>query len=105
VSNFSFPHTIVFHGSTYDPVRDGLRLRGTLMRVFHVMADGQWRTLRQLADLAQGSEAGVSARLRDLRKPGFGEFTVERRHVNNGLWEYRLVLPANLRFEEVERAA
>jgi hypothetical protein len=101
----TFPHAIVFHGATFDAARDGLRLRAQMSRVFLVMADGQWRTLPELSRLAQGSEAGVSARLRDLRKPSFGGFTVERRHVSNGLWKYRLVLPDHLHWEEFQQAA
>jgi len=36
------------------------------------------------------SEAGISARIRDLRKPKYGGHTIERRK-NGSLWEYRLV--------------
>lgn len=36
------------------------------------------------------SEAGVSARIRDLRKAQYGGHTIERRK-NGSLWEYKLV--------------
>lgn len=78
-----------FDGGTYDPGRDRERLSGMLSRVATVMADGRWHTLRELATVTGGSEAAVSARLRDLRKPRFGGHTVERRYVVAGLWEYR----------------
>lgn len=81
-----------FDGETYDPGRDKARLTGQLERVFEAMSDGQWHTLRWLADRCKGSEAAVSARLRDLRKPKFGGYIVDRRrseHVD-GLWVYRL---------------
>jgi hypothetical protein len=56
------------------------------------MADGNWRTLGQIAALVGGSEASVSARLRDLRKKRFGGYDIERKHVGDGLWSYRMGL-------------
>ncbi|HEX6038881.1 hypothetical protein [Longimicrobium sp.] len=60
------------------------------------MADGKWRTVPELAVLAGCTEAGASARLRDLRKPKFGRFTVERRPIapvwTPRLYEYRVIL-------------
>ena len=71
---------------------DEPRLTGQLDKVYGVMRDGQWHTLAELAAAAQGSEAGVSARIRDLRKPRFGQHAVERRRRDEGnQWEYRLV--------------
>lgn len=69
---------------------DTVRLSGQLERVRNQMADGRWMTLAYLADLVGGSEAGISARIRDLRKPRFGGYVVERRRVSGGLWEYRI---------------
>jgi hypothetical protein len=69
---------------------DRERLNSQLWRVFRLMRDGQWRTLSEIARAVEGSEAGVSARLRDLRKPRFGGHGVERRRVSGGLWEYRM---------------
>lgn len=68
---------------------------GTLMdRVVSLMLDGEWRTLSEIASRAQGSEASVSARLRDMRKERFqdryGALTVEKRRVSQGLYEYRV---------------
>lgn len=62
-----------------------------LARVRALMEDGQWRTLRQIAEAVfPASEAGVSARLRDLRKDGL---KVERERVAPGrsLWRYRVL--------------
>lgn len=81
-----------FDGATFDAERDGSRLRAQLNRVLTAMRDGQWRTLAQLAESAEAPEASVSARLRDLRKPKFGGYTVERRYVSAGLFEYRVVV-------------
>lgn len=84
------PERKAFDGKTYDPPEDHARLRGQLERVFLVMSDGGWRTLRQIAEQCRGSEASVSARLRDFRKPKYGSRSVERRRVGGGLYEYRL---------------
>lgn len=90
----------LFDGVTIDPALDNLRLGGQMQRVYYWMQSGEWRTLTQLAVLAQGTEAAVSARLRDLRKPQWGEHTVEKRRDNQGslgLWYYRLIpSPAGL---------
>ena len=83
-----------FDGATYSHDRDGTRLAQQMGRVRRYMADGAWHTLAQLADATEAPEASVSARLRDLRKPRFGGYTVERRYVSAGLFEYRLTQPA-----------
>jgi hypothetical protein len=80
-----------FDGATFQPERDGERLTRQLDRVKELMLDGQWRSLPQIAALVGGSEAGVSARLRDLRKPRNGAYTVNRRHVEDGLHEYQVI--------------
>ena len=86
----------MFDGVTYDPVRDGPRLRRQMDRVLETLAGGEWWTLRDLARVANGSEAAVSARLRDLRKPQFGGHQVDRRYRGGGVWQYRLVPPGRL---------
>lgn len=85
------PEDVHFDGETYEPERDAIRLGEQMRRVFNVMTDGEWRTLGQLADATDSPEASVSARLRDLRKTRFGHRIVDRRHITNGLYEYRLV--------------
>lgn len=80
-----------FDGDTYDAGQDGARLTKQLERVRTLMSDGQWRTLAQIAAAVNGSEAGVSARLRDLRKRRFGSLQVERKRADRGLWMYRVV--------------
>lgn len=81
---------VKFDGDTYDAKQDGPRLSGQLDRVRDLMADGDWRTLAEIATAVGGSEAGVSARLRDLRKDRFGGHVVERKRIDGGLWAYRL---------------
>lgn len=79
-----------FDGKTYNPNLDRVRLGRQMSGVLRAMNDGGWWTLAHLAEIAGGSEAGISARVRDLRKMGH---TVERERVAgaNGLWRYRLV--------------
>jgi len=79
-------------GETFDRARDGKRLNAQAADVFSYMQHGQWRTLADIAAATGHPEASVSARLRDLRKPSLGGYTVERRYIASGLWQYRLVL-------------
>lgn len=96
--------TMRFDGETFNPERDGQRLTTQLIRVRDLMGDGHWRTLRQIADAVNGSEAAVSARLRDLRKARFGGFLVARKHQGGGLFLYRLSKPAVKRAGGVQSA-
>lgn len=81
-----------FSGETFSAPRDGMRLNAQLIAVKQLMADSCWRTLQDIAGYVHASESSVSARLRDLRKEKFGTHTVNRRHVQPGLFEYQLVL-------------
>jgi len=78
-------------GETFSRPRDGARLNAQAEAVFDVMCDGCWRTLNQISNLTGAPEPSVSARLRDFRKPKFGGYLVEKRHLENGLWQYRLL--------------
>lgn len=82
-----------FDGQTIDE-DDGApaRLTGQALRVWDCVKDGSWWTLATLATAARGSEAAVSARLRDLRKPRWGAHTVEREHLGAGVWRYRVIV-------------
>jgi hypothetical protein len=80
----------MFSGQTYEPALDNQRLSTQLDAVFAVMADGRWRTLREIAVATNKPEASVSARLRDLRKTRFGAWNVERERVSGGLFRYRV---------------
>lgn len=83
-------------GWTYDDGRDRIRLNAQHLRVYRAMGNGTWWTLRGVAGFTGDPEASISARLRDFRKPRFGGHTVERRHVEGGLWEYRLIWNPNI---------
>jgi hypothetical protein len=60
-----------------------------------------WMTLGELAAATRFGEASISAQLRHLRKPGCGEFVVEKRRRETegmarpeqagALWEYRVL--------------
>lgn len=78
---------------TYSGDLDGERLTSQLAAVLALMRDGTWRTLSEIrAAIGRGSEAGLSARLREIRGSRRGR--VERRRrgdPKNGLHEYRLL--------------
>lgn len=81
-----------FGGETYNSQWDYSRLKGQLAKVFDFMCDGQWHTLAEIHAVVGGSEAAVSARLRDLRKDQYGAFDIQRQSVSEGLFRYRLNL-------------
>jgi len=85
-----------FDGATYCRELDERRLNTLLGRVWELMRDGSWRTLSQISLMTGGTEASVSARLRDFRKQRFarewGVERVERKRISGGLWVYRLLV-------------
>jgi hypothetical protein len=81
-----------FDGNTYDKERDHDRLQGQSKRIFDLMKDGVWRTLRMIAEQTGDPESSVSARLRDLRKTRFGGHTVLRATLTAGVFKYRVIL-------------
>lgn len=84
-----------FGGSTYSPALDAERLETLLGRVLDLMKDGQWRTLAEIRAVVDGSEAGISARLRDFRKKEFGGHQMDGRRrgdAKDGVWEYRILV-------------
>src|SRR5882762_6250173 len=81
-----------FDGKTFKADRDTERLSDQLRRVFNFMSDGLWHTLREIGAATGAPEQSTSSRLRDLRKPRFGAYTVERRYDGAGLWSYRVLV-------------
>lgn len=79
-----------FDGETYEPDRDHGRLAKQMITVRDMAMRWDWITLRMLAELTGYPESSISARLRDLRKPKFGGYIVERRYEGGGLWSYRV---------------
>lgn len=88
-----------FDGETYKALFDRKRLMTCQKAVQEIMSDGKWTTLavlrRDLLDLysIMASEAGISARIRDLRKPKCGRMIVESKRLAKGLWQYRMLPP------------
>lgn len=91
VSLFDLPPRFDGPGLT---LKDLHHLSGQLAAVYELMRDGEYRSLRAIAATLGGvSEAGVSARLRDLRKPRFGKHEVVRRRVGDTrTYEYKLII-------------
>lgn len=88
---FPSPHpSRAFDGVTYNASRDHDRLSGQLKAVFDLMSDERWRTLDEIQSMVKGTDASISARLRDLRKTKYGGHEVERQHRVRGIWEYRV---------------
>jgi hypothetical protein len=91
-----------FDGWTFRRDFDQARLSSSLQRVFFALLDGEWHSLQELRRIA-GSAA--DSRLRDLRKPKFGGFTIHSRRDPtdqcSGVWQYRLATGL-LRHEQVQ---
>jgi hypothetical protein len=81
-----------FNGSDYDHQRDTQRLSNQYQRVFSLMQDGEWRSLRNISDSTGDPESSVSAQLRHMRKDRFGNHTVEKKHEGHGLYLYRVLV-------------
>jgi biotin operon repressor len=86
----------------FEARHDRERLSTLLESVLNTMRTGRWWTLRELQETVGHSEAGISARIRELRKMGW---TMDRRRrpsveASRGLFEYKL---ADGRFRTLER--
>ena len=92
-----------FDGRTYERKMDHKRLASQLGRTWKLMGDGRWRTLAQISLIVGCSEAGASARLRDLRKVKFRRVfpnhEVQSRRIKHGLWVYRVIMPEGITVE------
>jgi len=80
-----------FNGADYQSPRDDARLTAQYARVFGLMQDRLWRSLREIAEVTGDPPASVSAQLRHMRKKRFGGHTVNRVHIGNGLYLYQLI--------------
>jgi hypothetical protein len=86
-----FTTTPAFDGATFEPEQDQERLTGQLATVReYMLAIRLWCSLAELHGVLRIPEASISARLRDLRKPKFGSYLVERRRRSPGTFEYRV---------------
>ncbi len=91
------PH---FDGTDYLDPRDFIRLKTQHERAkaagLHLSARG-WFTMPQVAALTGDPPASVERQIRYLRATRFGGFDVAKRHVEGGLFEYRITLPPQMR--------
>jgi hypothetical protein len=91
---------ISFKGETFDRSLDLERLNAQQRRVYDLMIDGCWRTLRMISDRTGDPEASVSARLRDFNNHEYLQrfFRMESERMPNlerrGVWRYRLLARA-----------
>lgn len=87
-----------FDGDTFNQNKDGPRLSTMLGKVYQLMKDARWRTLSEIQKVVGGSEAGISARLRDFRKEKFRrayptkEVQRRRKAGYGGQHEYRVLI-------------
>ena len=84
----------LFDGPVYDPALDRTRLSGQIARVFRLMSDGQYKTLREIATATGDGEASISAQLRHLTKPKHGSHHKDKRRrgeETRGVWEYQVI--------------
>ena len=68
------------------------RLTVQYKRIFDLMKDEQWRSLSDIEEATGDPQASISAQLRNFRKDKFGAHTVEKHHVKNGFYLYRLLV-------------
>jgi hypothetical protein len=94
-STWQPPQKPAYGGTTFDAAKDGARLNEQCRKVYGFMADGCWHTPAEIETATGANWASASARLRDLRKPAFGGFRVERERAGDarGLFRYRLLPP------------
>jgi len=65
------------------------RLKRQLVQVYEALLLDDL-TLEEISRKINAPTSSVSARIRDLRKPRFGDFRVDREHIENGLYRYML---------------
>jgi hypothetical protein len=94
LSDMTFDEYEEYEGEVFDHTLPHARdLDNGLLqsRVFDYMSSGEWHTLADISFACAGSEASVSARLRDFRKEKYGAHRVDRKHVGNRVYKYRLL--------------
>ena len=77
-------------GETYAKHLDETRLDTQIAKVYRMMKRSSWTSLAVLSTQCDCSEASVSARLRDLRKPQWGGHDIDKKRMEGGLWAYKM---------------
>lgn len=81
-----------FDGSDYKPQRDDQRLSAQYVRIFELMKDKVFRSLKEISEYTGDPEASISAQLRHMRKERFGSHTVNKQYIGEGLYIYQLLV-------------
>ena len=81
-----------FDGADYVKERDYNRLANNHFKLKELMKDSVYRTLGEISGFIDVPEASVSAGLRDFRKERFGNHTLNKKYLENGLYSYQLIL-------------
>ena len=71
------------------PARKPRAMPKQLARVAKFLSDGQWRTLREIADATGCGETSASARFRELKNWGY---ITDSKPTQSGRWIYRVVV-------------
>jgi len=69
--------------------------KGQMHRIFNLMQDAKWRTLREISQATGDPPASISAQLRHLRKPVYGSHSVNSKTLGLrtiGLFQYQLIV-------------
>lgn len=74
------------------PEADLRRATSRIAACLGIMADGQWRTVVQLARAVGCKESTAGAALRNLRQKRYGGMVVDRRNAGGRNFEFRVVL-------------
>lgn len=83
-----------FDGPDYDPIVDKYRLTKQIKRVYLLMRDEAWRSLRDIEIATGDPQSSISAQLRHLRKEKFGSHTINKKRSRRegGTWLYQLIV-------------
>ncbi len=84
-------HEMVFDGNDYVHERDKERLGTQLDQIREFMEGKEYLTLQEISDATGHPHSSVSAQIRNLRKERFGSRVIDRKHISNGLYSYKLM--------------
>lgn len=83
-----------FKGHGVQTSYDETRLDSLYGKVFDLMKDQHWRTLKEIQEITGGMDGSISRMLRYMDDPYVGRHHKERRirgDQDGGLWEYRII--------------
>lgn len=82
-----------FPGASEKNMRSRERRLSTQFDVILELMSGQdWLTLAEIEEATGYPPASISAQLRHMRKEQFGGHTVNKRHLEDGLFEYQVIM-------------